>query len=421
MKKIFEKIISKENVIFFVILALAILVRFYNFSNRVTFGPEQAISLITSGEMIKGKFSLLGQENVQRITSDGHKIFSGSLFTYSLIPPQIIFKFEILPITAWFTFLNITTGLVLFFLVKKIHSKKTAVFALILFLFNYLMIYHSLFIWILNYLPLVGILTYYFLYEFKSRQSYKYAVILGLLTGIGFSLEYLYLIFAAITFILICKYAVKRLKTGIIFIISALIPNLPLLLFDIRHDFYHFRTLAGYTMDVFRGKAFSGFAYYDLLPIVPLVFIVLAVFLEKLYRRHKALTVGLLIGYLVLNFESGWVSLNKPTGMPADLTVPNIMKAAAAIANDGPKNYNVAVINDFDTRGHVLRYPLEFIYNSHPNDQENYPGSSMLYVLSPTGYNFSGDVPWEISSFRENQIVKISDAGMGFAVYKLTK
>jgi hypothetical protein len=241
------------------------------------------------------------------------------------------------------------------------------------------------------------------------------------LTGIGFSLEYLYLIFAAITFILICKYAVKRLKTGIIFIISALIPNLPLLLFDIRHDFYHFRTLAGYTMDVFRGKAFSGFAYYDLLPIVPLVFIVLAVFLEKLYRRHKALTVGLLIGYLVLYFESGWVSLNKPTGMPADLTVPNIMKAAAAIANDGPKNYNVAVINDFDTRGHVLRYPLEFIYNSHPNDQENYPGSSMLYVLSPTGYNFSGDVPWEISSFRENQIVKISDAGMGFAVYKLTK
>lgn len=421
MKVFFKKLLTKNNLILILIIIFAFFVRFYNFSNRVTFGPEQAISLITSGEMIKGKFSLLGQENVQRITSDGHRIFSGSLFTYSLILLQIISKFEILPITAYFAILNVLTGVILYFIVRKIYSQKASVFALVLFSFSNLMIYHSLFIWILNYLPLVGILVFYFLYKFKNYESYKYVVILGILTGVGFSLEYLYLVFALASFIILCKFAKKKLKMAITFIFSATVPNLPLLLFDLRHDFYHIRTLIRYTQDVFQGKAFSGFAYYDLLPVIPLMIMLLAVLLERLYKRRKILTVGILAGYIVLNLGSGLVSFEEPTGMPKDLSVSNIMKVAKTISREEPKNYNVTVINDFDTRGHILRYPLEFIFNSHPNGVEDYPNSTTLYVLTLKGYNFFKSTPWEISSFGADEITEIENIGKDFSVYKLIK
>jgi len=58
------------------------------------------------------------------------------------------------------------------------------------------------------------------------------------------------------------------------------------------------------------------------------------------------------------------------------------------IASQKTADYNVAVINDFDTRGHILRYPLEYTYNSVPLEIEDYPRAKTLYVLAGRDYNF---------------------------------
>ena len=124
---------KKFVVITIVLLALA--VRFYNFSNRIDFSAEQGISLTTSAQYLK-QFSFLGLQNIQRITSSGHHLYSGAWFGYTLTPLILIFNYDPVLITACFALLNVATGLFLLWLTKNKYGFLPAIFALILFLFN---------------------------------------------------------------------------------------------------------------------------------------------------------------------------------------------------------------------------------------------------------------------------------------------
>ena len=421
MKNFLKHFSTKNNLLLVLIVFAALGLRFYNFPDRVTFGPEQAISLETSANMIKTKFSFLGIENVQRTTSQGLKIYSGALFSYSLIPLLLIFSYQALPISTYFAILNILTGLVFYLCVTKIFDKKIAIFSLILFTFNNYMIYHSLFIWILDYLPLVGVLTLYFLYQEKVKTNYKQIFWLGILSGIGISLEYLYAPTYLLVFILVLCFSGKRIKSFLIFLFSSLIPNLPLIIFDLKHGFYNSKVLWFYFQDVLKHSGISGISYYDFLQFWPVAALILGFFLVKIWNKNK-LIAGLLVAvYLFINIYSSLVQPDKPTGMPKDLTIKNINYAALEIKKDNPTDFNVAVINDFDTRGHVLRYPLEFNDNIKPLGVEDYPSAKVLYVLAPLEYNFNKAEVWEIKSFNFKKEIKISHVGGSFGLFKLIK
>ncbi len=320
-----RKFPNKEFVLLSLIFVFGFVVRFYNFAERVTFGPEQAISLITSGNMIKKNFSLLGQENVQRIASTGHKIYSGALFSYSLIPLQLIFNFNPMPITAYFALLNIFTALVLFLVARKMFSDKVAFISTILFLFNFLMIYHSLFFWILNYLPLVGILIFYFLFLFVKKRNLLNLFFVGILFGVGFSLEYTFVIYFPVILFFVWKYSNKDLtKNLFLFFIAVLIPNLSFLLFEFRHNFYQTHILFTYLTDLFSGKSSGVFRYYNFLPLVPILCIGVSVLLDNVGKRRGFLISVFLVFYVFSNLRSAMVNFDSPVGMPKDLTVLNI-------------------------------------------------------------------------------------------------
>lgn len=421
MKNFLKNFLTINNLLLIVIIIAAAAVRFYNFPDRVTFGPEQAISLETSASMIKEKFSLLGIENVQRTTSQGLKIYSGALFSYSLIPLLLIFNYQALPLSACFTILNILTGLILYFVSRKMFGVKTAIFSLILFIFNSYMIYHSLFIWILDYLPLIGILTLYFLYQEKTNFKYRQIFWLGILSGIGISLEYLYGPTYLLVLVLAFYFSKKRIKTFLVFFFSSLIPNLPIIVFDLKHNFYNSKVLWLYFQDVLKHPENSGILYYDFLQFWPIAALILGFLVVKIWDKNKLVVMILITIYLFINIHSTHVIFGQPTGMPKDLTINNIDFAAAAIKKDNPSDFNVAVINDFDTRGHILRYPLEFNNNLFPGGVEDYPSSEILYVLAPLGYNFSKVGVWEIQSFNFKKEVKISDVGKNFGLFKLSK
>ena len=404
-----------------VIFLLALFVRFYNFGERITFGPEQAISLITSGRMITEKFSLLGVENVQRVTSTGHRIFSGVVFSYSLIPLQILFKFDPLPITAYFSLVNILTGLALYFLSRKMFKEKVALFATVLFLFSSQMIYHSLFIWILNYLPLVGLLTFYFLFKLRKDQKKLYPFVLGILSGLGLSFEYLYFFTGLIVLLIVLYYSKKKWLSFALFTIGGVLPNLPTIVFDIRHGYYHAFTLWQYLLDVVNGVNSSSLSYYHFLQFWPLMAIAGGILLIRLYQRQKFLAIFFVSLFLYLNLKSSFISFNTPTGMPRELTLANIYSAARIIKEDSPKDFNVAVLVDFDTRGHILRYPLEFKYGIKPLGVIDYPISQSLYVLAEKGYNFEEPGVWELTSFSPYKTKKLESISSNYSIFKLTK
>lgn len=420
MKTFLKKLLNKQSLLLLIIFILAFAVRFYNFPNRVTFWSEQARSLVTSANYIQDKPSLLGQEYF-RVASNGHKIFSGAAFNYLLVPLLLVSNYDPIPVTAFFAILNIFTGFVVYWVSGKLFGQRTAVFSVILFLFNSMMIYHSLFIWNYNLLPLVGILSFYFLLSRNRKPSNKNILILGLLSGLGISLQILYVFIALIVLILAIWKSKKRFADTALFAVGIIIGNLPMVLFDIRHNFYNLSTLWQYMLDTFGGVSDASFSYYYLLPFWPIAALVVGYLLSKAYKFNKYLSIVIIAIYIFLNLTSSKISFKNPTGMPTGLTTADISYASQLIAKDAEGNFNVAEVLDFDKRAYVLRYYVQFKYGEKPLGEIEYNNPPVVYVLSQKGYNFEKSDIWEINAGGPYKIDLLSDIGVGYGLYRLSK
>lgn len=417
MKNFLKLYLTKNNLLILAIFIIAAGVRFYNFPNRVTFWSEQARSLMVSANYIKDKPSLLGQEYF-RVDSHGHKMFSGAYFNYSLVPLLLISNYDPVVITAFFVLLNLFTGFVVYKVAEKIFGSSAGFLSLTLFLFNDLMIYHSLFIWNYNFLPLIGIIAFYFSYLFFKRKDKQSILILGIVAGFGISLQILFLFFSLLIYILNISRSKNKMRDTILFILGVTLGNLPMILFNARHDFYHLRTLFQYFIDTLHGSSDAGFAYYYLLPLWPLGAILVGWILSKI---NKTFMLVLIVVFLFVNLSSPKISWDSPTGMPVGLTTRDIDMASKIIAEDAEGDFNVSEVLDFDKRGYVLRYFIEFKYGKKPLPDTEYGNLERLYLLSPKDYNFDKSGVWEISVGGPYKTAILSGIGNGYAVYKLEK
>ncbi len=420
MKNFLKTFLTKNNFLLILIFVLATFIRFYNFPNRVTFWSEQARSLIVSANYIKEKPSLLGQEYFRQ-DSNSHIIYSGALFNYSLIPLLIVSNYNPITITLFFAVLNLLTGIVVYWAVKRMFGNGPALISATLFLFNDFMIYHSLFIWNYNYLPLIGILIFYLTFKNLKKENWKYIFLLGLVSGVGISLQILFALIALSIFTINIWHSGRKIKYSVLFIFGMILGNLPLVIFDLRHNFYQLQTLLQYLIDTLLGKSGAGFAYYYLLPFWPVFATLGGIILWKVFRWKKLVGVLIIAAYLFLNITSQRISFWSPTGMPPGLKVSDIDYASKIVSNDATSDFNVAEVLDFDKRAYVLRYFLKFKYTKPPLPETDYPNIKLLYVLSQKGYNFAKSDTWEISSGGTYKVKELSNIGQGYAIYKLQK
>lgn len=405
-----------------IVLTAAAIIRFYSFENRINFGPEQAMSLTVSGNYIQDGFSLLGQSYLERTTNEGFTLFTSALFDYSLVPLQIIFNYDPISITFLFALINLLTGFLLFWVLKKIFNFKVALFALILFLFNSIMISHSMFIWIVNYLPLVGVGIIYFLWKFyKSKEKYPesliYSGVLGLLSGVGIGLEYGFATTILFILIFIFIFSKRKILDLATFIIGCILGTFPLFIFELRNNFYNLTTLVKYLSEGHE----IGLVYYHYLHFWPILATLGALLLGLVYKKNKTMAVVVLFVYIFYNLMFGNVSFERAVGMSPNFTIRTWQQAAQMIASDKPKNYNITSLIDFDSRASPLRYYLQFIYKNKPMGVTQYPNAGTLYVLADKGYNFDTAIAWEINSFKPFNADVLRDLNNGYTVYKLTK
>jgi hypothetical protein len=404
----------------FLILILALAVRFYNFAGRITFGPEQAISLLVSADYINEKFSLLGLPSTQRTTSHGHIIFYPPVFNYSLVPLILVSDYKVVSVTAFFAFLNVFTGALLFYITRKFFNNIAAFFTVFLFLFNDLMINHSMFVWSVNYLPLIGVLSVYFLLRAWKKTGLKDAFFLGVLSGLAFSVEYLYIPTGLLILLYLLIKSDKKLITGFLFITGGFLSLLPTVLFDLTHDFYHLRTLWQYFLDTVFLPSQSKITYYHFLHLWPVGALIGGIILSRVYGKSKVAAVVLGCFLVILSINSPRVSFSGPVGMYPGLDYPALEKAASLIAAENPDEFNVVTTFDFDSRAHPLRYLLKYNHGFKPMGVEDYPVSKQLYVFTTGDYSITDSSLWEITSFNGKGFARLESVS-DFALYKLVK
>jgi hypothetical protein len=261
----------------------------------------------------------------------------------------------------------------------------------------------------------------YFSWRYLKFKKLVNLFLVGVLCGIGVSLQFLFAPLA-ISVLIINSWKNKRWLLGaLIFILGAVLGNLPMVLFDLRHNFYETQTLFQYLIDTLRGKSGATFAYYYLLPFWPVASILGGLLIVKISNWRKLLGALILLIYLYLNITSQRVSFTLPTGMPAGIKVSDIDNASRTIADNADGDFNVSEVLDFDKRAYVLRYYLEFVYAKKPLGETEYQNIKTLYVLSQKDYNFDNSGVWEVNSGGKYQISLLSFVGKSYAVYKLYK
>ncbi len=370
------------------------------------------------------KFSLLGETNLQRATSDSHIPFHGAYYSYFILPILLIFNFQVLPTSLFFVFLNLFTAYILLIVVQKLFGRPLALLSLFFFMLSPIMIHHSLFAWILNPLPLLGILTLWYMTKLVKNPSVLIPVFLvGLLSGIGFGLQNLYLLFGLFLYLLILLLAKRKVLVSIVFLLGAIVGNLPMVIFDIRHDFYHVRTMWQYFQDVYITHTVSGFTdYYHFLYLFPYLFIFYAIISLIFYRIYKPLIFIPMVIYLLVSFSSSMVNFKSSTGMPPGITLASLEDASIIIAKDNPPaKFNVATLWDFDTRAHPLRYLLEYNHQLKPQPVEVYKDIDALYVFAPESNDIENPKVWELQVFLPYQVIDLNIDNPGYKLYKLIK
>lgn len=397
--------------------------RFYHFPDRLIFGPEQGISLLTSANNLT-KFSLLGEYNLQRATSAGHNLIHGPLFSYFLLPFIVLFNFQALAISLIFPFLNLLTALFLFLVAKKLLGKLVAVFSLFFFLFSSLMIYHSLFIWIYHPLILLGTLSIWFVAKLSENPTKPSSGFwLGLISGIGFSLQYPFLIYGAFLFFLVFLLSKKRFSAGTLFIGGFFLANITRVIFDLRHDFYHLRTLWQFFLDVYYFHTVSAETYsYHYLHLFPIFCLFIGLIAAGLYKTRKVLAFIPVIIFLYFSFTSPLFDLNRAVGMPEGITLKTLEAAANTIANDQPpEKFNVVTLWDFDTIARPMRYLLQYNHGLTPQPIENYANVDAIYAFSPIDRNIYNPEVWELNTFKPYKVTPLNSPSTKYRLYKLIK
>lgn len=135
--------------------------------------------------------------------------------------------------------LSIFTTLLIYIVGRDLSSKKTGIFAAILWTFSYLANLFDRHLWALYWGPIVALITIFCLNKIVKnyKRSKKYIYILAIVLAISFHADLSNFVFILLTLIVWFIYKLPIKKEFLISLGIFLIFLMPLVIFDLRHDF----------------------------------------------------------------------------------------------------------------------------------------------------------------------------------------
>src|SRR3990167_2820626 len=246
IKNILTNRVSKLTLFIFFVLIVSAFFRFYRLEDFATFLGDQGRDAIVMKRIVTlehfpaiGAPSSLGQ------------IYLGPFYYYLVSPFLLLFNFNpVGPVfaVALLSFLGILAA---FVAIKKEVSDLTALIFLFLTLFSFVNIQSSRFSWNPNLLPIFSFFTLYFFYKAFTTESRLFVYLAGAFLAFSFQLHHLafslvipMVLWYLLLFSRTLKNKIKQdIKQFILFTASFLLFSLPLILFELKHNFLNFRNL----------------------------------------------------------------------------------------------------------------------------------------------------------------------------------
>ncbi|NMB56440.1 hypothetical protein GYA19_00705 [Candidatus Beckwithbacteria bacterium] len=235
-KNIFEFL--KANWFLIILVVLAALLRLYNFKNTLMFLGDQARDVAIVREFLTELDPII----VGPTTSVG-KIQLGPFYYYFMAPFLLLANFSPLGPALTIAFLGILTIPVLYFVIKQMFDKSTALIAATLYTFSNVIITNTRFSWNPNPMPFVIILLIWSIYQVYEHKKYQFIIWVFALFAIALQLHYMVILLApGLVFLyLLIWFSEKKKKLlyqntlwgFLVFFLFAV----PLIIFDLVKDF----------------------------------------------------------------------------------------------------------------------------------------------------------------------------------------
>jgi len=403
--------------IIFILLVGAFL-RLFRLRYLTTFAGDQGIDLLVVKRiLVDHQWTLLGPK-----TSIA-PIFNGPAYYYLLLPFMAAFRLDPIGASYFMVLLYLGTIFLLYYFGQEFLTKKIGLLAAFFFAIWPVVVEYSRISWCPFPTPFFVTLFLYGLFKFIRSKNYYWLILSGFCWGIMMQLHYSNFFLGFLGFLWLLRQAENKIKAFLFFFGSFLIGFLPMIIFEVRHNFFNTRTLWLFLTQ--KGVPDFQWQLHYFISFFPVAFLLMGIFLDWVLRKSKL--IGILLILLLVLLSLSQVNLFRKNGytMPEGWNMIGVQKAAKIIVDDVRENqenkYNIAALLDGDTRAYPYRYFLE-VMGQKPMAVEEYPEAEVLYVVGKGNNASVLSYPvWELSSFLPAKVIKVWDIQNEVKLFKLVK
>ena len=409
--------------LFILVTALSIFIRFWNYEKLLNFHGDPPFFLMEVKDMLEsGKLRLIGPIVKSQII-EGRGFFTGPFLYYFLALLGMMTNWNVYVMTGIFSSLWIFAFIAAFIWLKNRFDELTALFVYVLLSFFPFFLPQSRSIWNPHFIPLFGIMSFGFLD--KRKESIFYYLLSGLFFGLALNIHFSAVLWIPAYAFIVFYEIVKRkfiFRPWILFFLGVIAGELPYIIFELRHNFYNISTLIFQLQSggLFESSRF-GSGYYYLYPLVPYATFFLGYVFNKLLTRKRRLLVTALVILVSIYFLI--LSLGSPGQTPIypqGLGMSEQKKIVNLIVQDNEKKFEVAETISADTQATEIRWWLREA-GIKVMEVSEYDKAPILYLIAPESRPPKDEDVWEVRALRPIRVEFKNDLGNKIFLYKLIR
>jgi hypothetical protein len=408
-----------KNITFvFILIILFLFVRLYHLENRVNFGSDQGGFLLKSYKIYKEKsLSLIGPSS--SFSTNGRYFYFGPATYYLPIPVLQLFNWNPLSVSYFMVFLQLISLLCIILSFKLRMRSDIFIFIYsVLYTFLPLLINYSNFHWNPNYTVFVSGFVLSLIIFINGKTNVKVQIFLiGLLSGLGMQFHYSFTLCIFLVILMLVRQRNLKFSDWILAILGLIIGFFPVLLFELRHNFYNLKTIILFVST--RGsqnQVFQILPYY-FLSAIPFIIYFTTYGLNKIYKFNKIIIYLFLTIIITYSIYTAIPDRGEGFDMARGWNYEGLKKTEKIISEQKHENYNLVDLLTGDTRAQALRYLLT-VSGNEPKNESAYPDSLYLFIYSRDSIEkILGGSLWEIDVIKPVVLEKTWDIQNGIKLY----
>src|SRR5258708_5722848 len=404
-----RKFFKKELLLLSLFIFAFVLVRSAYFTEHLNFSDDQGVQ---ATEILQDyrehKIPLIGNR-ASSPSYQEHYIYQGPAYYYMFFPFLFLTNFE--PINSSYLFMLFCAVMIipLFYGMKLLIDKRAAILMVIIYTFLPYYLNYTRFHWNPNYqlslLPLLILL----MGLYKKYNAQKLFFFIAIFVGILFQFHYQF--FFVTLGIIVYYFLLKKIARLFLihFLIGFGLGFSPLILFELKHDFYHIRTLwlfIQHRNDLNSAGSIYTPHYYLSMSFMSLVAL-LGIIKNKL-PKGKVFIMTCSVLVILLFTWSALDNFHKPQQSfwsPAPYwSYPDEYKAYQIIRSQKVKNYNVANLAYYNTEAFVVKYLLK--RDNVSINYDDYYQNKYLFVIKKANTKIYDTLSYVVAFFKPAQILK---------------